>query len=218
MSIKLIVSTLVALAVVGGGTYYVVNNDDGNNSEKTDTVAQTDQETATTENASLNELIVAGINKECSFSYNSDGGDRTAGTFYVSDDRLRGDFYHTPKSEEQTKYGMIRDSEYVYTWDKAAAEGFKIKTDAIKPDSNGEKEQEEQSDQAIDQDKKYDFECDDWSVDESVFKKPTDVKFTDLSDQLEKIQETKKEFSDELENACAQIADPEVRAACEKNL
>jgi hypothetical protein len=76
-------------------------------------------------------------------------------------------------------------------------------------------ESQTETSETIDPDQNYKFKCVSWTVDNSMFEVPSDVTFTDLGAQ---IQEAQEQVQEAVESACAQIADPTARAACEASL
>lgn len=209
MSIKAIIIAIVAIAVVGGGAYYVTsNNKDGQKSESSQTSGQGNSKLD-----SINGLLAQGKNITCTFNSTDDAGNQTSGTAYIAGERMRGNFSYKASGEAEQKSNVLRDSEYQYFWQEGADTGFKSKiTD---PEATENQETENNQNKTVDQDAEYDFDCSDWSVDESMFNAPGDVKFTDYSAQIEQSKELQKKASDQQKNACASISSESARKACE---
>lgn len=209
MGIKTIILAIVALAVVGGGAYYVVNkNNEDQQSSNSQASGQEDSGANT-----INGLLAQNKNVTCTFNTTDGSGNQTSGTVYVAGERMRGDFAYAASGEAEQKSNVLRDSEYNYFWQEGADTGFKSKiTDTEAIDS---KEGENTQGQTVDQDAEYNFECSDWSVDESMFNPPSEVEFTDYSAQVEQSKQLQQNAGDQQQKACAQITNQAAREACE---
>jgi hypothetical protein len=83
---------------------------------------------------------------------------------------------------------MVSDGTYMYTWgtDKKVP-GMKIKIDEAAPNTDDKNNPASK----VDLDKKMDLNCNPWTLDESKFKIPTDVTFTDISSMMENLKNIK---------------------------
>lgn len=210
MGVKTIIIAIVVLAVGGGGAYYLTNN---NKDEKQSNSSDTQSQDGSAESNSINGLLAQNKNLNCTFDFTDASGYKSSGTLYFASKRVRGDFNSTD-SKGKTRYShMINDSKYQYFWEEGDDSGFKMNIENIDP-SEAQKNASEK--EAVDQNKQYNFDCSDWSVDESQFQPPGSVKFTDFSAQIEQAQQMQKNSESARKKACAQIPDSSTRAACEK--
>lgn len=209
MGIKAIIIAVVALAVVGGGAYYVMSNNDKQQS----TGSQSTSEQGENELNSIKGLLAQNKNVTCTFSSTDDSGNQTAGTVYVAGERMRGNFTFKVSDEAEQKSNVLRDSEYQYFWQEGADTGFKSKITEFEAEEG--QEDANTQDQTVDQDAEYDFECSDWSVDESMFDTPDGVEFTDYSAQIEQSKQLQQNSTDQQKKACASLTNESARQACE---
>lgn len=124
---------------------------------------------------SMKELIALGKSQKCDFS---EPQSNTAGTIYIADGKVRGDF--TSQNQGTNVSGhMIVDGTTVYTWMDGMNQGFKA---AFNP--TGEQGQGD-TQQGLSPDKKTDYKCEKWSEDESLFAMPAGVTFSDMSAMMQ---------------------------------
>lgn len=158
------------------------------------TVGKVESNTEAQENFSkkstLKSLLGMGKSLTCTYSsVDEQSKFQIKGTTYISGNKFAQEVETTDPTDAKkvVRSNMISDGEFVYTWspDKKDS-GMKIK--AIKP--------EEKTDGTVKTDvasseenmnKEYDMNCSPWSVDQSKFTIPSDVKFTDLSEIMKNI-------------------------------
>lgn len=212
MNKPLIAAGLAVLIIVAGGGIYIATKDKDNaNNVTTQSTSQNTQTTAKT-STSIKGLLAQNKNLKCTFNATEPDGSKSSGTAYIAGQRMRGNFRVQPAGEAEQKGNLLRDDSYQYIWSDDSKTGLKIANSST--ESTSSEQQSEQNNQTIDQDKNYDFECSEWTVDESQFTVPTDVTFTDYSAQIKQSQEAQQNMS----GACAQITNPTARAACESAL
>jgi hypothetical protein len=141
--------------------------------------------------ASFKELLGKAGAQKCSVSQSSDIS-KSEGVFYVANGKGRGDFVSTvlsgPGAGTVIKSAMIMDGDTIYTWDDTTKQGMKMslsgmekmadgapKTGTTKTPSAVTAEQFNQT---------YDYKCEDWKVDASLFATPTSVQFMDMNDMM----------------------------------
>ncbi len=206
MGIKTIIIGVVALAVVGSGVFVVVNS-----KNKNEVPAAQSSNLDTKNLTSINGLLAQNKNLRCTYSHTDENGNKSSGTAYIAGNRMSGNFKYQVAGTAEQNSNVLRDSEYQYVWADGSNTGFKTKISELTADTQDSSTSEQQG---VDQDADYDFDCSDWSVDESLFSQPAGVEFTDYSAQLQQSQELQQNISE----ACAQIADPAARTACENAL
>lgn len=156
---------------------------------------------------SIKSLLGLEKNLNCTFSY-PDG--KSKGTVYVSGNKVRGDFSVAVDNRDMESH-MIQDGSYSYIW--SGQEGSKFKIDeTVKASPTTSSDQ-------VDLDKEVDMKCLPWTIDNSKFAVPADVKFTDISQMMMKVDDMKgKEGNMMDKSACEQITDPQAKAACQSSL
>lgn len=203
-------AAVLLLLIVGAGLMMVSNSSKKTVSESTVTqgTANDSSETSTTK-GSIKSLFSAGKNVTCTVTYPDNGG---GGTMFIADKKMRGDFSTSDASGKQSESHMILDGETSYSW--MGLEGVKMKIDSsVKASPSAGTTQ-----QTADMDKELDMNCSSWSVDNSKFVVPADVKFTDLSGFIQQTQTQTQtggsSGSGGSTSACDSIADPTTKAAC----
>lgn len=147
---------------------------------------------------SILDLMKLGKSVKCSYSMDTDGN-KMDGISYVSGEKVRGDFNVTGPEDMKVESHMISDGQWAYIWSSAMPQGFKMKmTDMETQDS---KVPTENTSLATLQ-KKFDYKCENWTSDNSVFDVPADVTFTDFNKC----------------SACELIKDTEGKETCKKQL
>jgi hypothetical protein len=201
---KVIIAAVIAVVVIGVGGFLVFGSGD-DNTENTQANASSER----TENSSFNQLLARGENGKCTYDYTDDAGNRSYGTAYFSQDKMFGDFTNVTAEGMTYQANVIRNGDTQYVWEKDSNEGYKTNV------TESTEESQTETSETIDPDQNYEFKCVSWTVDNSMFEVPSDVTFTDLGAQ---IQEAQEQVQEAVESACAQIADPTARAACEASL
>jgi hypothetical protein len=208
MGIKTIIITVVILLGVGGGVYYFIGKDSGDLENQN----QTSQSLGGSK--SISDLLGSGQNVRCTYSYTDEQGYTSTGNAFIAGDKLRGSF-SVQNAKGTQNSNVLRDDNYQYVWQDGSNSGFKTKISALQSDDTEKSTDKQQL--PVDQDTKYDFDCSKWNVDQSVFKAPGNVNFSDYSKQLEQSQQLQDSVRDQQEAACRNLAG-EARDACESAL
>jgi hypothetical protein len=182
MNTNIFVVGLIALVLIGGGVWYgvsqnnmqEVNNDAGMNEETGDDSA----EAGMSGTGSFARLLGLESAVSCEFASTIDGNSST-GVFYTDGRHFRVD------ATSATSYGtfnskMINDGEFQYVWGSGADGMTAIKmavTEVEADDSSTNTDNKAMFD--IEQDVTYD--CQAWSVDNTMFLPPSDIQFMDMS-------------------------------------
>lgn len=182
MNKKIVIAIVAGVVLVAGGAAaYVLTRPD----ETTDSLANTsdtteehhhendghDHDHSQASAASISEFMKAGEIKKCTYN-----DDESAGTMYFArNERLRMDY--RSKADPANSGSAIITSGQQYVWSNSTKQGVKF---AFTP-SGAESQNQSSSQQNVDVNKKYNFTCENWLLDESVFTPPADVKFTDFS-------------------------------------
>jgi len=153
------------------------NNSDSNqvaNSNQTENTNEQTQMKPSSTPASLKELMSGSSSVRCEFS-STEEESISSGVVFAANGKARVDFSSTIDNETTAGH-MIMDDSMAYTWIEGESKGFKISTEATasaQPNQANEKQ--------FDPEKKLDYSCQDWGVDNSVFERPSSVEFTDVS-------------------------------------
>jgi len=138
---------------------------------------------------SLRELLGMGQNQKCTFStsFTDDKNvtTETSGTLYTSGKKIAEEVQITSTGNGgiNTNSMMISDGDKIYTWNPSEkTSGMMLKM--VEPTGTADGKTQNQN---VDLDKKFDMKCSPWTVDESKFTIPTDVKFTDLTELMKNI-------------------------------
>lgn len=182
MSKKLIIIAGVVVVLAGAGVagWVALKGNDktiSDNSTQTDQPAQTQPQSEVMPKT-INGFLAAGKNQKCTFS-SSAGEAQTSGTMYFAGERMRGEYKSV--SDGQTTNGqMIITDGLQYFWEPSSKRGVKLtisQQDA--EESAGNTSSGSQG--GLETDAEYDFNCDDWTVDQSRFTPPSDIEFMDIS-------------------------------------
>ena len=143
-------------------------------------------QTAQTEESfsgSMRDLLGMGKNTQCDWSsVSATGGTTSTGKLYVSGKKMFQEVSVTTsdKNAPTSVMNMLSDGNFMYLWNKdGKTPGMKmtITEPTVTPSP---KAGQPVAAQGADLDKKYDFKCKGWSVDNSMFAVPTNIQFTDI--------------------------------------
>ncbi len=137
---------------------------------------------------SIADLMSGGKNLKCVWQTEAtENAGKSSGTIMISGKKFRQDIKIEAKDTKTsgTEMNAISDGESMFVWGAADPKnGFKLSlagtTEAKTTAKVGQTE-------AVDVNKKVDFRCSPWSVDESSFVLPEGVKFVDLSQMTKQI-------------------------------
>lgn len=203
---KLIAAAVVVILIVAAGAFLMMSKRGQEAQPTTVTQDQTSNESSTT--GSIKSLLGSGRNVTCTITYPENGG---SGTIFVANTKMRGDFT-TVADTNTVESHMVSDGQFMYMW--SGNQGTKISIEEATKVSGSPSPGTTQS-QGADINENVDMKCSSWSVDESKFAIPADVKFTDLSSILKSIPSPAGSGSGSMDKSiCNQITDPQAKAAC----
>ena len=171
MNMKFIAIAVAAIILLLGGDLFLYSKNSSPNS--TPTQKATVSPTTTSQNGSLLDILASGQNKKCNFDVKSSSGADTKGTFYISGTKVRGSLNITTNGKLDTM-NILRDGDTNYMWGSALPTGIKMTLSA-----NDFAENINTQTSTTNPDQKMDLKCVSWTVDQSLFTVPADVKFTD---------------------------------------
>ena len=206
-SLKKLLIPILGVLIVGGGLWWWLGSGDD------DSVSRTSTDTSSaSQMASINELIAKGQDLMCTYSTVDEQGNDNSGTVYLSNGRMSGDFTLTTPGQEPVNSHVINDGQYQYSWQEGDEEGYKLSLD--QSDQQMADDSQEQGEDGVNQDQNFDFNCQNWNVDEGRFVPPSNINFIDFTSQVQQAQEN---AADALEEACSGLTG-EARDACEAAL
>lgn len=210
---KFIFSGIIIFLLVAGAFIYFVM-------QKTDTFLK-DQQLAKLENKETPTPAITGnengkslrdffaSTETISCNYKNDAG-KSSGKIQVAGSKLHGEFMTELAGISQTS-NLVSDGKLVYIWVEGDKTGFKIPLTDIKaadPKNSSNKE--------LDLDKKIDYTCEPWNVDQSVFNIPKEVTFTDLSLKLDTNTSGSESLKFQQCSACNGLPDPKAVVICKE--
>lgn len=169
---KIIIAVLIAAAVVGG--YFAFNNKE---------VEVVNEEVATTpspevsgKKMAFSEFVKQGGAYKCTVNQSVNNTD-TVGTTYINKGMIRGEYNTKVQNLSVDTTLIIRDG-YTYTWTSMLPNmGYKSKVaDPKQVDTNAPKS----ATYSFNSEQIGDYDCKDWTVDESKFVVPSTVTFSEV--------------------------------------
>ena len=156
------VGVLLALAA-GGYLFFGKSKDTATTTNNTTPPPSSTDNTST--KGSLKSLLDSRRTTTCSVSY----GEGSA-TIYISGAKFYGEF--DTKAEGQSYKGYVMsDGDFTYIWSVGSVQGIKMKlTDKDRAEAQS----------GFDWDQEGNLQCSNWTVDNSKFKTPSGVTFTEL--------------------------------------
>jgi hypothetical protein len=164
------VGILVLIALFAGG-YFLYSRSNSTGKIENSVSNQETSSTSLSQSKSLRDMMAMSTNQECSF--NDEGGN--SGVVYVGSGKVKGDFT-TIANGTSTVSHMYSDGSQMYVWMDGQPTGFKFSLDSMNDISTDSKVSGN-----VDVNKKLDYSCKNWSVNNSVFVLPTNITFSDFS-------------------------------------
>jgi uncharacterized protein (DUF1499 family) len=154
-------------------------------SESKTTVTQGSEETFS---GSVLDLINQNKNITCVWSYiDSESQQANTGTIYVSGKKFRQQMSVDIAEEGKMDVNIISDGDSLYMWNSnQPGQGVKMKLDF---DQTGETDTDTNVQSSVDLEKKFDYQCSPWVVDNSKFTLPEGIQFMDLSETMNQIKD-----------------------------
>ncbi len=188
MTKKTLIIILICLGIFVGGLYLLqsMQNPEQNQNSETENVSEeiSDQENNVQPNSkkmAFSQFVKQKGSYKCEVDQYLDSGysQKTTGTVFLSDGKIRGDFDIAVQGMN-LKTSLIVKDDFTYTWTSMSPVGRKMKVDAEGETgaSNG----------VVDNGGSYswndqligDYNCVDWNVDNSVFELPAGIQFQEV--------------------------------------
>lgn len=199
----LIFVAIALLVLLGIVIFFLTRGSSSNTSSPTQTMEPTTIESNTPASGmqSLRSLLGFSTSQMCKFSDDETG---SSGNIYVSSGKMRGDFA-TVVNGQATSSHMYSDGQTMYIWVEGADIGYKNSLSAMEsitpiPETGPA------SQATFDIDQQIDYQCQDWSVDESMFQLPSGVEFRDLSLMMQEIPDAMTDDSQDKCSACDSLS------------
>ncbi|MBI4037992.1 hypothetical protein HY382_03035 [Candidatus Curtissbacteria bacterium] len=198
----------IVIAILVGG-YLVMNKKSPSTSQPTTTQEQTAEDEGIVK-GSIKSLLSGGKNVTCSVKYPM-GDSAYEGKVFVAGSKMRGDFTTAVEGKTMESH-MISDGTYTYSWASGMPQGVKMKMDETQTQASPVAGQSQQ----LDVEKQVDMNCSNWSVDNSVFTPPADIKFMDIGAITKPASSPAAGQTQQNQGSsiCDQITDPQAKAAC----
>lgn len=186
MNTKLIIAIVAVVLVAGGGWFYWSSQKSGDsnknqttNSKQTKTSSKPESQTST-----LSRLLKSGRATKCTFK-----SQEISGTVYIAG-KNRAAYQFNSTDPEIGSGGMILSENTMFIWRDKTKDGIK-KTFSPEELESAKKTAGSSSESAssVDWDKEYNFSCTSWRVNNSLFTPPSDVKFTDMQQMMQSMQQ-----------------------------
>lgn len=199
----MIAGAVIAVVIVILVAVFMMMNKSSQPSQATPVTEQTQTDSEGITTGTIESILAGGKNTTCDIVYEDNTG---VGKIYVSDKKMRGDFA-TEVDGKAVESSMIYDGEYSYIWSGLQGTKFKIDPTVATPDPSAK--------QGADLEQKVKMKCSSWTVDNSMFAMPADVKFTDLTESMMMQKQTGGSTAPSTSKSyCDAIADPQAKAAC----
>ncbi len=169
----------LAVIVIAGGIFLAVRSSSPNANDTSDSASSTPVTDTTSDSTesnfsgSFSDLAARSGNWRCTFSYDM-SGITANGVMYASGGQLRGDINSkVAQANMDIESHVIQSGGYMYIWSSLSPTGSKIKisTTTSAPTIPN---------QPVSMSSAYQYDCDPWNVDASVFVAPTNVTFTEV--------------------------------------
>lgn len=170
-----IVAMVIGVVVVAGGGYLAytnfVNPDSGGSAP-----AEENQMMEAGTSGTFASLIARGQNLECTFEHN-DGTNISSGTVYLANSakQIRGDFTIQQRGAGPMEAHMIRDGGFNYLWGSLFPQGIKS---SVTAEEHGKLFSTKEGGGI---DENTTFSCKPWNVNGSVFSRPGNIEFRELT-------------------------------------
>lgn len=159
--------------------------------------------------ASIKDLFTSGQNRKCVFDINGPGTKTTNGTVYATGNDIAAVFISTTDGKE-SKINLIKNNDTYYIWGDNLTTGIKM---TLSTDDMINKLQQSQYG-GLNTESKVNYNCSNWTPDQTIFKIPSSVNFIDAGVMAPKIPVTDK-TKGTVQYSCADIKDPIIKASCE---
>lgn len=170
----LLIIAIIAILAVGGGAYVVTKNKENKKLQPTvedDFSGEEKIKTDTNAKGSLRSLLALGKNTMCTFTSVVENSTSSGTVYIAADGSMSGDFSSQTSSGNITSH-MIMKGGTSYVWSGTQGAKMNVSASAATTSSN--------TNQSVDLDAQVDYDCKNWTLDNSKFTVPTNVNFVDI--------------------------------------
>ena len=167
---------------------------------------------------SLKNLMGAGENMKCEWKIEDEASGVGNGTVYVSGEKFRQDMEIVEEGQTM-KMHIISDGQWIYQWNSTTKEGVKMSMNEIEKmetESTDQTENQAESFSTEDFEEEFEYDCDRWVVDNSLFKVPSDVQFSDMTEMIKTFQEGSENMMTDMCKMCETLP-PSAKEECLKS-
>ena len=200
-------AAILGVLVLAGGAYLLANNRSGQNTNASPTPLTEEQNGNFT--GTFLELLELGQDQMCTFDNTDDEGVRTTGTAYVASggSRLNADFT-VHQTDGSFDGNIVRDGEYTYIWTTLQEQGVKIAMTSENESIFGDLAEGRNT--GLGDDTEMEFDCSDWTADETMFVPPADAEFVDITETFSQLENLMGGQC----SVCENLPEGEVRNQC----
>ncbi len=212
---------VVLLALVGGAYYFMQSNSSQETTNSTSSADSSDEMSQTekqmtgndTESfiGSFTDLLKLGRNITCTFDTRDDSGNETKGTVYISGEKMRGTFQLSQVDGTQMDADVLQDGEYNYFWSPQQPQGTKLKIAELENDEVDTPDKKSPADFSDDE---FDYSCQPWVVNSSIFTPPSTVQFVDITSNVQQIDDVMQQAGEDKCAVCNQAPAGTAREQC----
>ncbi|MDQ5954780.1 MAG: hypothetical protein QG583_708 [Patescibacteria group bacterium] len=181
----LLIIAIIAILAIGGGAYVVTKNKDANDDKNEgvelddrrgdiqyeDKMKGDDKDDDKETKGSLRSLLALGKNTMCTFTSVVENSSSSGTVYIAADGSMSGDFTSQTSAGTITSH-MIMKGGTSYVW--SGAQGAKMNVSATQNATASN------TNQSVDLDAQVDYDCKNWTRDDSKFTVPTNVNFIDI--------------------------------------
>jgi|GEM_PF-702972 len=196
-----IVAIVIGLLVILGGGYALLNMEGdssmevaGDGTSNSIAVGEPNPSAPVSPSAkgSFKDLLGKAGAQKCTVSQESDIS-KSTGVFYVSGGKGRGDFQNTVLSGAGagtiSQTSMIMEGDTIYAWDVSTKQGMKMSMTDMEKNAQPTGTTQAPTNTAAQQfNQSYDYTCENWKVDSTLFTPPTGVVFMDIGELMKGLQ------------------------------
>lgn len=177
-TIVALVGLLLFATVAATGYYFYQNKNTSSQNQATTTSDQTSTP------HSLRDLLGLSTSQKCTYQ----DGQGSQGTVYVSGGMVRTDFTTTSSGQTYASHMIARNNQ-VYTWMDGSQTGYLMDLNSMPEAEESMAQEDSKSQEPVNIDQTYDYQCSAWSPDNSLFDLPS-IEFVDYMSMMPSISPT----------------------------
>lgn len=183
MKIQILASVFTLLFLTGCTTTSTPTSPSSEPSPSPKVEVQEDQKMSGT----FTDLLTQGT-RQCTYEY-SDENVISRGTIYLHQGKMFGETKATIESTDYIANILLVDNQ-LYSWDPITKQGVQMDYNKLKELSQSlpSTSPQSQTNNLPNLEQQYEYDCQNWTADNSKFNVPTDINFIDLAAQTEQLQ------------------------------